>query len=76
MIIGRTLLQTTADPRMRGRVMSASAMLWGLSPLGTLPAGAVADMMSAPFAVGVLGALLGLFFLMALLRQPDFGDLR
>jgi hypothetical protein len=61
---------------MRGRVMSVSAMLWGLSPLGTLPAGVVADVMSAPFAVGVLGALLALVFLTTLLRQPGFRDLR
>jgi MFS family permease len=76
MIVGRTLLQTTADRRMRGRVMSVSAMLWGLSPLGTLPAGAVADVMSAAFAVGVLGALLALFFLTTLVTQPEFRDLR
>ncbi len=75
MTTGRTLLQSTAERRVRGRVMSASAMLWGLSPLGTLPAGVIVDALSAPFAVSLLGGLLAVFFLAVFIRQPAFRHL-
>lgn len=68
----RTLMQTATERQVRGRVMSASAMVWGLSSLGELPAGAIADAVSAPFAVILLGVLLALAFLILFLRRPDF----
>jgi MFS family permease len=71
-VTNRTLMQTATDARVRGRVMSASAMVWGVSSLGELPAGAIADAVSAPFAVTLLGALLALAFLAIFLRRPDF----
>jgi len=71
-VTNRTLMQTATDAQVRGRVMSASAMVWGLSSLGELPAGAIADAVSAPFAVTLLGALLALAFLTMFLRSPDF----
>jgi MFS family permease len=68
----RTLMQTATERQVRGRIMSASAMVWGLSSLGELPAGAIADAVSAPFAVILLGVLLALAFLILFLRRPDF----
>jgi MFS family permease len=68
----RTLMQTAAERQVRWRIMSASAMVWGLSSLGELPAGAIADAVSAPFAVILLGVLLALAFLILFLRRPDF----
>jgi hypothetical protein len=75
MVTNRTLLQTASDRRLRGRVMSASAMVWGMSPLGALPAGAIADVLSVSFAVSLQGALLALLFLVMFLRQPGFRKL-
>ena len=63
MVINNTLLQTNSDSRLRGRVMSVYMMMWGLMPLGTLPAGAIADRMRVPFAVSLEGGLLFLIFL-------------
>ena len=42
MVSTNCLLQTQAEERMRGRVMSVYMMTWGLMPLGTVPAGALA----------------------------------
>ena len=55
-----TLLQTLTTDEMRGRVMAAySIMFFGMSPLGALAAGAIADSLGAPRTV-MLGALLSL----------------
>ncbi len=63
MVASNTLVQTHCDPDCRGRVVSVNVMLWGLTPLGTLPAGAIADRVGVPLVVGVQGALVILFFL-------------
>jgi len=63
MVANNTLLQVNSDDRLRGRVMSVYLMMWGLMPLGTLPAGAIADRMGVPFAVSLEGGLLALTFL-------------
>jgi len=38
-------------------------MLWGLTPLGTLPAGAIADCTGVPLVVGVQGLIVMLVFI-------------
>lgn len=53
-----TLLQTLADDRMRGRVMSFYTMaFFGMVPFGSLAAGVVADRFGAPTAVRIGGAV-------------------
>ena len=53
-----TVLQTLADDRMRGRVMSLfTMMLVGMAPLGSLLAGWLADHLGAPVVVGAGGAV-------------------
>jgi len=81
MVIINTLLQVNSHERLRGRVMSVYMMVWGLTPLGTLPAGAIADRMGVPFVVRLEGVLLALIFLgVGLLwprvRQRDDEDRR
>jgi len=63
MVANNTLIQANSHDRLRGRVMSVYMMMWGLMPLGTLPAGAIADRMGVPFVVGLEGGLLALIFL-------------
>lgn len=43
MVANQTLVQTNCSDVYRGRVMSTYMMMWGLTPLGTIPAGALAD---------------------------------
>ncbi|MEA3345695.1 MAG: MFS transporter [Chloroflexota bacterium] len=63
MVTNNTLIQTNSHDHVRGRVMSVYMMMWGLTPLGTLPAGAIADRMGVPFVVGLEGGMLVLVFL-------------
>jgi len=62
MVSTNCLLQTHAQERMRGRVMSVYMMTWGLMPLGTLPAGALADRAGVPLVLTVQGVLLTTVF--------------
>jgi MFS family permease len=58
MAASNTLLQSMVDDRLRGRVMSFYSMsLMGMSPFGSLLAGAVAARIGAPATVGAGGAL-------------------
>jgi MFS family permease len=62
MVTGNTLLQMHCAPEYRGRVMGVDMMIWGLAPLGTLPAGALADGIGAAPVMGIMGLLtLGCF---------------
>ena len=65
-----TLLMTNTPPELIGRVMSLFMMTFGLMPLGTLPAGALAQAIGAPFTVFIGGAILFLFLIVAALSQP------
>ncbi len=68
--VTNTSIQRLTPPRMRGRVMSMyNLSLLGLAPLGSLQAGAVAEVLGARVALGYGGVLClvyfaGLFFLL------------
>lgn len=51
MSMSNVLLQHRISDEIRGRVMGAYLLTFGLMPLGALPMGMVADRMGAPFAV-------------------------
>jgi MFS family permease len=52
-----TILQTLVEEHMRGRVMALYTMAFiGLSPVGALFGGALADRIGAPLTVGIGGA--------------------
>jgi MFS family permease len=53
-----TLVQSMVPDRLRGRTMAVYSMMFmGMSPLGALTAGAVADHIGAPWTVALGGAL-------------------
>jgi MFS family permease len=62
MVANQTLVQVYCDDQYRGRVMSTYMMMWGLTPLGTIPAGALADRFGVPAVFAGQGALLILIF--------------
>jgi len=65
-----TLIQTNVDDQVRGRVMSIYVMTFGFNGVGVLLVGEVAEHLDAPVAVAIGGALVVLFGLAMLLRQP------
>ncbi len=66
-----TILQLIAPEAMRGRVVSTRAFVFGLAPFGLIPMTALAQVTSAPFAVGVGAALFACALILLLLRIPQ-----
>ena len=58
---GNTILQVNTSNELRGRVMGIYTLAFmGLSPLGSLQAGAVAQFFTAPFAIALGAVIFGL----------------
>jgi MFS family permease len=64
MVTNRTLLQLNCEAPYLGRLMSAYMMMFGLTQLGTMPAGAIADALGVPLVITVQGALFALIFVL------------
>ena len=56
--LNQVMIMEEAEEKYRGRVMSIFMMIFGMMPLGVLPAGALAEAMGGQFAVGVMASLL------------------
>lgn len=57
--MNNTVILTTTPGELRGRVMSVSILIWGMTPLGSLVAGVLADGFGVRVAIAV-SALVGL----------------
>lgn len=75
MVTNFTLLQTNVSDEVRGRVLSVAMWLWGFSPVGTVPSGALTDRWGAPLTVALQGGLLVLVFAAIGLGLPRFRTL-
>ncbi len=71
-----TLIHEATTDAFRGRVMSVYLMTWSLMPMGTLPAGALADHVGAPLTVALGGGLCALLVLLVWLTTPALRMLR
>ena len=67
MTLGTTLLQSYADERYFGRVMSINMLDMGLSSLGTFAAGILAEDLGAALAIGGFAGVLALASSLALI---------
>ena len=70
MVTNQALLQIHCEPAYRGRVMSAYAMMFGLTSLGTMPSGTIADRVGVPIVVTAQGILFTLVMALVLLLSP------
>ena len=66
-----TLIQGVVSDQYRGRVMSLYSMIWGMTPIGNLELGGVAQVFGAPVAVGCNGLILIAFAGLLVLRMPQ-----
>ncbi len=70
------LLQLLAEDHYRGRMGAVQLVMWGLTPLGGIPMGALGDATSSSFAVGTAAAI-GLVLLLLLFAiAPQLRRLR
>jgi MFS family permease len=74
-ITNQTLLQECCSDAFRGRVMAMYMMTVGLLPLGTIPAGAIADKWGVPLALTIQGALMAVIFAALWLSRSRVRDL-
>ncbi len=65
MTTNNTMMQSIIPDRMRGRVMSVLMMEFGLTPLGALGAGALAEKAGAPLALVSMGGAIIVIMLAA-----------
>ena len=76
--ITNTLIQTTVDPAMRGRVISLYAMaFFGMQPLGGLIVGTVSQHVGVPntvLAEGIIALLIGVMHIRFLSRNKPEAD--
>lgn len=71
MTIANTMLQTSVPEALRGRVMSVWTLTaFGLTPLGSLQAGAIASAFGAPVALGAGALICGLATALVALTTP------
>lgn len=69
------LIQTSSPDNLRGRIMGVySLILMGLTPIGSLWAGAVASRAGAPLAIGIGAGAMGVVSLLSALRYPRLGQ--
>ncbi|MBS1532930.1 MAG: MFS transporter, partial [Bacteroidetes bacterium] len=71
--VSNTIIQTTADPNMRGRVISFYAMaFFGMQPLGGLLIGSVSKWIGTPdtmLSAGLVGLAIGILHFRFLRRE-------
>jgi len=75
MALNMTLVMSQAPEEMVGRVMSIYMMTFGLMPVATLPAGALAEVIGAPLTVIGFGTFMVLFFIVITLVEPRVRNL-
>jgi MFS family permease len=68
--VNNTLIQLHVDDAVRGRILGIYGLTWGLMPLGTLPAGAIADAVNAPVALITLASVALALITVVALRFP------
>jgi len=66
-----TLLQLATPQEYLGRVMSIFMLDRGLMPLGSMAAGAIAEVLGAPFALAIMGGACAVFVAIGIVVMPS-----
>ncbi|MCJ7593175.1 MAG: MFS transporter [Desulfobacterales bacterium] len=70
MSLNMTLMQTYAEPEVRGRVLSIGFMSFGVMPLSAVPFGALAERIGTPDSLGLSGLILMVFTVIFAVAYP------
>ena len=72
MSLNMTMVQTKADPEMRGRTMSISMMTFGMMHLSAVPFGTLAEQIGTADSLTISGILLALFTIAFAITNKNF----
>ena len=72
MSLNMTMVQTKADPEMRGRTMSISMVTFGMMPLSAVPFGTLAEQIGTADSLTISGILLALFTIGFAITNKNF----
>jgi MFS family permease len=72
MVLNQTIIQQVVPDHLRGRVMSSYMVTWGMMPLGTLPAGWIAEHYGTDLAILIGGLICALGALWVFFFRPRF----
>ncbi|HEV8634262.1 MAG TPA: MFS transporter [Chloroflexota bacterium] len=72
MALNQTILQQVVPDHLRGRVMSVYMVTWGMMPLGTLPAGMIAEAYGTPTSIFLGGLICYVGALWVFFFKPRF----
>lgn len=76
MTLSTTLIQSSVSEEMRGRVMSAYMLTWGMSAFGSLLMGFIGSTLSVPVAIAIGGALVMTLCAAILFKVPEIARLQ
>ncbi len=76
MTLSTTLIQSSVSDEMRGRVMSAYMLTWGMSAFGSLLMGFIGSTLSVPVAIAVGGALVMTLCTAIIFKVPEIARLQ
>jgi predicted MFS family arabinose efflux permease len=72
MVLNQTIIQQIVPDHLRGRVMAAYMVTWGMMPLGTLPAGWIAELYGTDKSILIGGAICAAGALWVFFFRPRF----
>ena len=72
MSLNMTMVQTKADPEMRGRTMSIAMMTFGMMPLSAVPFGTLAEKIGTGDSLTISGILLAVFTIGFAITNKNF----
>ena len=76
MAMQQTLVMEYVETSYRGRVISFNLLAFGVMPLGILPLGVLADVFSAPAALGIMATLFLVVMTLTLIFSPKLRQLK
>ena len=76
MVTNFTLVQTLVPDHLRGRVLSIRMIIFGLTPVGQIIFGAIAQSIGASLTVGAAGVIAAVLMLLVTLSVPRLRKLR
>jgi MFS family permease len=70
LLVNQTVIQSTVDNEIRGRITSLFVLMFGMDRIGAFPIGAAANVIGAPLTVTICGSIVALASIVISLVNP------